>query len=229
MINVIIFPIVFILLMITLYMIRKNLHKIIRPNMRRNLLFTYLSLLVVVTIVFLIVQPRIIILEKEVDEQLYVFDLLHETDDFTALEPYKVKEWDIVVEEETIRLQAMHRGYAPNMYIPVVVIEDKEKEKEARIVHYETKSSLNGVDISSYIDLPIIDVKDSHVVAKVSGQMDEHEFRSIQNDAILRQFQQKETEEAFFDLDLGELAIVMTVPTGTAVKADLEQFDVIRK
>lgn len=230
MINAIVYPASFLILIITLFMLRKNMHKIMRPGMRKNLLLSYLGLLVVLTIVFFIIQPQVKTPDKKLEQAPMILEIVHEADDFSILEPYKVNEWDIEVEEEDIRLQVMYTGHWVDTYIPVIVVEDATRQNEAHVVHYETASTLNGVDISSYIELPEIDVKKEHIVVKLPGDIyDEQEFRSIQNEGVLKQFKSKDSETSYFDMDVGELVIVLTVPEGTTVTANVDQFDIIRK
>lgn len=230
MINAIIFPVLFILLIIVLLNLRRNMHKIMKPHLRGRWLIGYLTLLVVLTIVFFIVQPQVIIPEQEVESAPMIYEVIYESDDFSSLESYKVNEWDILIEEENLRMQVMYTSHWVDAYIPVVVIEDETLVDRAHLVHYETTSSLNGIDISEYVPMPEIDVLDGHVVAKISEQFyAEHEFRSIQNDAILRQFTERSDESSFFDMTTGELALVVTVPKGTTLTADVNQFDLIRQ
>src|SRR5699024_7288097 len=147
-----------------------------------------LSLLVVATIVFFIMQPKINMLDVTADNPPSIYDLIYEDGDLTMLESYELHNWDMVIEEETIRLQVHYTGQYVDAYIPVLVIEDESKENEAHITHYETPSILNGIDISEYISLPEIEVGDSLIAAKVIGDIYEHDLHSIENETVLRQF-----------------------------------------
>src|SRR5699024_8205317 len=135
--------------------------------------------------------------------------------------------WDMVNEEETIRLQVHYTGQYVDAYIPVLVNEDESKENEAHITHYATPSILNGIDISEYISLPEIEVGDSLIAAKVIGDIYEHDLHSIENETVLRQFQTNEEIGNSFDMGTGETLIVLTIPKGTTIHANEDQFDIV--
>lgn len=229
MINMIITPIIFLILIILFYLLRKNMHKVMRPHKRSKWLFAYLTLLFVIVTAFFMVQPKVVIPNIEIEDPPSIFDTIHEGNDYSVLESYKVNEWDFTVKEEQIRLQVKYTGHWMDTYIPVIVIEDDAKIDEAHVVHYATPSTLNGVDISSYVQLPEIDVKEGIVTATIFHHIPEHELRSIQNSTVLRQFDQTDEDTPFFDMNTGELAIIMTIPKGTTIMADVDQFDIIRK
>lgn len=229
MINVIVFVVLFILAIIFLYSLRGNMHKIIKPRMRKFVFIIYLGLLLAFTVIFLFVQPQIATPNERAESPPFLYEMVEIENNDAELAPYKVNEWDIAVKDEKIRLQVGYAGPYVHMYIPVVVIEDETKDSEAHIVHYETPTILDGVDISSYVQLPDIEVADSEIIAHVNGEQYEHEFHSIQNTAVLRQFEEKSEDDTFFDIDTGKMALVLTVPKGTTVIADVAQFDIIKK
>ena len=227
MINAIVYPVSVLIIIIMLIILRKNMHKIMAPNIRKVSLIIYLVFLAMITIVFFVVQPKLVMTDKQIEQPPAIFEIIHDQDELSMLEPFKKAEWDMQVVDDLIKLQA---SYSESwMYIPVIVVEDKMKENEAHIVYYETPSILNGVDISSLIDMPDIEVVDYHIVVNIIDEMKEYEFHSIQHDAVLRQFQTGRQEGPLFDISEGEIAIVMTVPEGTTVVADVDQFDIIRK
>lgn len=229
MINAIVFIVLFILIIIFLFVLRGNMHKIIKPKMRKFVFVIYFGILLLFTVIFLFVQPNIKVSNERIDSQPILYEMIEEGPNKGELAPYKEDEWDIAVKDETIRLQVNYTGSYAHMYIPVVVVEDESKNAEAHIVHYETPTILDGVDISSYVQLPSFEVGNSEIIANVNGNQYEHEFYSIQNSAVLRQFEKTQDNDTFFDMDMGEVALVMTVPKGTTVIADVDQFDVIKK
>lgn len=229
MINLIVFGVLFILFIIFLYILRSNMHKIIKPKMRKFVFIIYLGLLFLFTAIFFFVQPKITTMDERVESPPFLYEMIQYGNNNEELAPYKVNEWDIAVKDEQIRLQVSYTGPYNHMYIPVVVVEDETKDNEAHIVHYETPTILDGVDISSYVHLPSIEVGGSKVIANVDSEIYEHDFHSIQNTALLRQFEKSTKEDTFFHMDTGEVALVMTVPKGTTIIADVDQFDVIKK
>lgn len=229
MMNALIVPITFIFLMIMFYLLRKNMHKIMKPGFRNLLLGLYLLFLLTGTIVFFIIQPKINPTNLPVENPPSLLDIVYENGDLSFVEAYIVNEWNMAVEEDTVRLQVHYTGQYMDTYIPVVVREDDAMQEEAHVVHYETPSVLNGIDISEYISLPEVEVSDSLVAAKVEVGDYEHELHSVQNEAVLKQFTPDEEVGNLFDFGTGETLIVMTVPRGTVVTANAEQFDIIRR
>lgn len=230
MINVIVFIVLFILLITFLYVLRGNMHKIIKPNMRKYVFIIYFSLLLLFTAVFFFVQPNITTMENSVESPPFLYELIETENNKAELELYKVNEWDMTIKDDEIRLQVKYSDSYAHMYIPVVVIEDEAQHNEAHIVHYETPTVLDGVDISMYVNLPNIEVENGGIIAHVTGELHEQEFYSIQNPAVLGQFAPTEANnDTFFDLESGEVGLVVTVPKGTTIIADVDQFDVIKK
>ncbi|HZW68738.1 MAG TPA: hypothetical protein VFF20_09055 [Pseudogracilibacillus sp.] len=229
MMNTLIIPIVFIILMIMFYLLRKNMHKIMKPGFRTLLLGFYLLFLLTGTIVFFIIQPKINPTNLPVENPPSLLDIVYENGDLNVLEPYIIDEWDIAVEEDTVRLQVHYTGQYMDTYIPVVVREDDDMQEEAHVLHYETPSVMNGIDISNYMLLPEVEVSDSLVAARVEDRVYEHDLHSVQNEAVLKQFAVDKEVGNLFDFGTGETLIVLTVPKGTVVTANVEQFDIIRR
>src|SRR5699024_715482 len=225
--NAIVYPVSVLIIIIMLIILRKNMHKIMAPNIRKVSLIIYLVFLAMITIVFFVVQPKLVMTDKQIEQPPAIFEIIHDQDELSMLEPFKKAEWDMKLVDDLIKLQA---SYSESwMYIPVIVVEDKMRENEAHIVYYETPAILNGIDISSLIDMPDIEGVDHHIDVNIIDEMKEYEFHSIQHDAVLRQVQIGRQEGPLFDISEGEIAIVMTVPEGTTVVADVDQFDIIRK
>src|SRR5699024_2707513 len=219
MMNTLIIPIVFIILMIMFYLLRKNMHKIMKPGFRTLLLGFYLLFLLTGTIVFFIIQPKINPTNLPVENPPSLLDIVYENGDLNVLEPYIIDEWDIAVEEDTVRLQVHYTGQYMDTYIPVVVREDDDMQEEAHVLHYETPSVMNGIDISNYMLLPEVEVSDSLVAARVEDRVYEHDLHSVQNEAVLKQFAVDKEVGNLFDFGTGETLIVLTVPKGTVVTA----------
>lgn len=205
------------------------MHKIIKPKMRKFILIIYFGLLLLFTAIFFFVQPKITTTTEQVESPPFLYEMIQQGNQNQVLETYKKDEWDMNVKDGEIRLQVDYSGPYAQMYIPVVVIEDETKDNEAHIVHYETPTVLDGVDLSSYVELPKFEVGNSEITADVTGEIREYSFYSIQNTAVLRQFNLSLREGTFFDLELGEVGLVLTVPKGTTIIADVDQFDVIKK
>lgn len=205
------------------------MHKIIKPKMRKFVLIIYFGLLLLFTAIFFFVQPNITTTTEHIDSPPFLYEMIQQGNDNQTLVSYKENEWDMAVKDGKIRLKVNYSGPYAHVYIPVVVIEDETKDNEAHIVHYETPTVLDGVDISSYVELPNIGVENSEIIANVTGKLYEHEFYSIQNTVVLRQFEPFLKEDTFLNLDLGEVGLVLTVPKGTTIIADVDQFDVIKK
>src|SRR5699024_5683367 len=146
------------------------MHKIIKPKMRKFVFMIYFGLLLVFTIIFFFVQPNITTMDERVESPPFLYEMIEDGNNNEDLAPYKVNEWDIAVTDEQVRLQVSYTGPYVHMYIPVVFVEDEKKNKEAHIVHYETPTILDGVDISPYVQLPEIEVGDSEITAKVNGR-----------------------------------------------------------
>lgn len=230
MMEAILYPLSFIVLIIVLGMLRSFAYERLNFRRRMYMLFVYVSLLTVLTVVFFFVQPRVELPQQVVEETPNVYDTIYEQANPSLLAPYEKDRWTIPIEEETIRLQVMYTGQFVEAHVPVVLHEVETDQAKAEVVVYETPSTLNSIDISAYVAQPSIRGEPGRLIAEMPrhyyGML---EFRSIQHTAFLRQFQEEESEVPFFDMQVGGVVVVMTVPEGTTVMADVDQFDMIRK
>lgn len=229
MINLFVWPIAILVFILLAIYVRKNMHKIMKPSIRKTLLISYISILSLASIGFFIIQPSIETLGEEIDEPPYLNDFLLSNVNFELIEPFKQGEWDIVAEDGKVRLNVTYNGNYIDAYVPVVIIEDETKTDTAHIVYYETPTVLNKTDISSYIDIAKADVSEEGVTIEFASVEDEYVFQAIHKDMVLYQFKDSPDENMFFDFYMGEMALVLYVPKGTAVVADLNHFDIIRK
>mgnify|MGYP001159196086 FL=1 len=222
--------IILVLLVLTFIIwLRKNLHRVLRPQLRKGIIGIYISVLFLMSLIFFVVQPDEITSKEKIDQPPSLFESMYEYKYMESLEEYKVESWEVPIEENTLRLQAIYEGYRLESFIPVIVTEVDREDEVAQVTYYETPSILNGYDFSDHIQLPTIEVKDSEVVARITGEPVEYEFQSIRHDAILQQFTETDEGPTFLDFSIGEIGIVIEVPKETAIIADATQFDLIRR
>lgn len=229
MINMLIIPFAFILLVLVLFILRKNMHQILRPSLRGGLFFFYFGVLVMLTVLFFYLQPKLQVSEPAKTDHFFLKDFLYHEERLDQLDPYLNEQWRLAIEDKTIRLQAMFAGYSFNNSIPVVIFEDDSLDKEAAVFHYETPAQLNGVDLSEYIQPPHVEVAENTVIVKISGYMYEYELFSIRNNSFLQQFEAQNEHIPFFDIQIGETALLIHVPKGTTVLANPDQFELINQ
>lgn len=228
MIHVIIWPISLFLLIVFVILFQRSFHKIIKPHLRKYVYFGYVSLLVMFSMVFFILQPERKISLNQTVRPPDIYEIVNEKDAIQLLEPYRQNEWDMKLNEGTVKLKVEYDERMTGTLIPVFVIEDETRNNAVHVAHYETPTLFENMDVSEHITLPNVEVVDENIIVDFSGVNDEHEFHVLENVLTLNQFTNQRRNDLFYDLHIGEIALVLTVPKGTALTADFRHFHLVR-
>jgi len=228
-INLIIWPLVILIIIVVAVALRKNMHKIIKAKYRKQLLATYIALLLLMTVIYLFVQPKETTVTEKTDTSPYLLDMIDQSIDNTRLESYKAKEWTMPLSDNKLTIHVSSKGNKSEQIVPVFVMEDEQLTDMAVISHYETPSVLNNIDITK--DLPNIDVDvaEGDVLLYYPPLQGEYVYQAIHKDMVIYQFSGQSDDDVYFDFYPGETALIMFVPERTVIAADLRHVEIIRK
>src|SRR5690625_3763624 len=117
------------LVLIFIIWLRKNLHRVLRPQLRKGIIGIYISVLFLMSLIFFVVQPDEITSKEKIEQPPSLFESMYEYKYMESLEEYKVESWEVPIEENTLRLQAIYEGYRLESFIPVIVTERSEERR----------------------------------------------------------------------------------------------------
>lgn len=224
------------ILMIFLVVLARGIHKLLSRKLKWRILIVYVSVLVLATGAYFMLQPRFIT-QNNVVEKPFIPDVLKQSNGGEIPQKYEVTSWEIALENQSLFLDTAAKFdgvdfeeptdlyVESDVYIPVLV-KQGEVEK-AHVTVYETPTTLKGIDISDHVAISTVDVTGNHVIVTPTPHSTTN-FHSIRNDVTLYQFSDRRSMLGIhYDLDIGEVGLVITVPKGTKVEADSEYFDII--
>lgn len=227
MMNFFIWPLAGFFLIIFIILYRKNSHKLLKPKRWKYIFAGYLGLLLIFTIVYFIVQPQQQFYETVSAQPPSLAEIVYQDTALDLLQPYERNEWTFELTERSLKLKVEYNGRMIEPLIPVKVIED-ESRQSIQVVHYETPSLIEQYNVSEYITLPTVEVVDEEVIVNFTNVEHEYEFYAIENVLTLNQFTDISRNNIFYDIHVGEIALVITVPKGTAINSDIRHFHIVK-
>lgn len=230
----------FIVIMILLFIFSKGLRELLNRKLKMRFMLIYISILVLATGIYFFMQPKFTAHNKVVERDPSMYELLEQWNNVEFPGKYEEKSWEVTLENQTVFLEVDEElfridaeisyddevYYENHVYIPVLV--KQGAVDTAKVALYETPTTLAGIDISDYVEIPTVDVKENRVIV-APAEASVNEFYSIRNDMTLYQFSDRSMLDLHYHVNIGEIGLVITLPTGTKVEANPDYFDIIWK
>lgn len=221
-------PFVFILLILCFLLWQRHFHKVVQPKQAFTFIVSYIGLLAVCAIIVLLLQPGHNVNEEPRAKPVNVLDMPSGTYTLRLLEPHVKKEWEMTLKGDAVKLTVKHNDRFNPTLIPVIVMEDETAAGTVNVKHYETPSVIAGVDVSGHIKLPDVIVEEGEIVVDFSRVHRSYDFRIVDHVFAWKQFTEDGLNGEYYDIHIGDTVIGLKVPKGTAIASDIRHFHIVK-